>query len=300
MPVLQIHNISKRYQHHLALDDVTLDVQAGAMFGLLGPNGAGKTTLIRIITQIIQADSGSVLLNGEPMRMDDVMKIGYLPEERGLYKKMLVGEHLLYLARLKGLSKADALHRINSWVDKLGLRAWINKRIEDLSKGMQQKVQFIGTVVNDPSILILDEPFSGFDPVNADIIKQELLSLKQNGTTIIYSTHRMEAVEELCDYLAIVNKSKLVLKGSKQEIKFANRNGTFRAVYENVPVGDFDAGEVISREMKDGFFQVIFQSKSNQKPSDMLQQLDQNGLIAFGEVIPSIEDIFIKTVADHD
>ncbi|MGB5931087.1 MAG: ATP-binding cassette domain-containing protein, partial [Cyclobacteriaceae bacterium] len=229
MNILDVNHLTKRYSEHTALSDVSLSVPKNSIFGLLGPNGAGKTTLIRIITQIIVPDEGEVLIDGEPLHPDHIKVIGYLPEERGLYKKMKVGDQLLYLARLKGLEKSDALGRIKKWLKKLDMMEWANKNIEDLSKGMQQKIQFIATVVHEPSLIILDEPFSGFDPVNANLIKDEILELREKGASIIFSTHRMESVEELCDHIALINKSTKILDGPKREIKEAHRTNTYIA-----------------------------------------------------------------------
>lgn len=217
--MLEVQNITKEYADYRALDEVSLHVPAGKIFGLLGPNGAGKTSLIRIINQITAPDSGQIIFDGEKLNPKHVEQIGYLPEERGLYKKMKVGEQMIYLAQLKGLSKDDAKKRLNYWFEKMEVTDWWNKKIEDLSKGMQQKIQFIATVLHDPKLIILDEPFSGFDPVNTQAIQQEIRALNKQGTTIIYSTHRMETVEELCDHIALINKSKKILDGSVHAIK---------------------------------------------------------------------------------
>lgn len=220
--MLQINNISKSFGGHQALRDVTLRVRRGTVFGLLGPNGAGKTTLIRIINRIIAADSGSVLFDGRPMADADVADVGYLPEERGLYKKMRVGEQAIYLARLKGLGRPAAEQRLHEWFDRLGIDGWWDRPVEELSKGMQQKVQFVTTVLHNPRLLIFDEPFSGFDPVNADLLKREMLRLKSLGTTIIFSTHNMPSAEELCDDIALINNSQVVLSGSLADIRAAH------------------------------------------------------------------------------
>src|SRR5690606_5931624 len=211
--MLEIKNIVKQYAKHRALDDVSMHVQKGKIFGLLGPNGAGKTSLIRIINQITAPDSGEVIFDGEKLNSEHIGRIGYLPEERGLYKKMEIGEQMLYLAQLKGLKRADAIQKIKYWFQKMEMETWWNKKIEELSKGMQQKVQFVATVIHQPDLIILDEPFSGFDPINANIIKEEILALNRNGATIIFSTHRMESVEELCDSIILINKSKKILDG---------------------------------------------------------------------------------------
>jgi ABC-2 type transport system ATP-binding protein len=225
--ILEVHTLHKNYGNTPALIDINLNVEKGIIFGLLGPNGAGKTTLIRIINQIIEADSGEVKINGEVLHAKHVKNIGYLPEERGLYKKMKVGEQLLYFAQLKGLKTTDAKSKVKYWMDKLDIAAWRDKRIEDLSKGMAQKIQFIATVIHEPELLILDEPFSGFDPVNAELIKNEIIELKHKGTSVILSTHRMESVELLCDHIAMINKARKVLDGPVDEIKQLSRRNLF-------------------------------------------------------------------------
>src|SRR5690606_13221295 len=222
-----LQNIIKQYANHRALDDVSIDIPEGKIFGLLGPNGAGKTSLIRIINQITAPDSGKIYFDNELLSPKHIEQIGYLPEERGLYRKMKVGEQMIYLAQLKGLSKTEARKKLSYWFKKLDMATWWDKRIEDLSKGMQQKVQFIATILHDPKLIILDEPFSGFDPVNAQIIQEEILELNKNGATIIYSTHRMETVEELCDNIALINKSKKILDGAVKEIKKQYQNQSF-------------------------------------------------------------------------
>ncbi|TAG61464.1 MAG: ATP-binding cassette domain-containing protein, partial [Runella slithyformis] len=219
MNILETHDVVKQYAEHRALDGVSIAIPKGSIFGLLGPNGAGKTSLIRIITQITAPDAGRVLFEGQPLRPDHIRQIGYLPEERGLYKKMKVGEQLLYLAQLKGLSEKQAMEKLKIWFKKFDIKTWWGKNVEDLSKGMQQKIQFVATVMHEPELIILDEPFSGFDPINANLIKDEILELKEKGSTIIFSTHRMESVEELCDHITLINKSKVVLNGSKKEVK---------------------------------------------------------------------------------
>src|SRR5690606_32195891 len=216
--MLSIRNIVKQYASHRALDDVSMEIERGAIFGLLGPNGAGKTSLIRIINQITAPDEGEILFNGERLNPSHIEKIGYLPEERGLYKKMKIGEQMLYLARLKGLSAQDALQRCSYWFEKMEMQAWWNKKVEDLSKGMQQKVQFAATVVHNPELIILDEPFSGFDPVNAEMIKDEILELNRKGATIIFSTHRMESVDQLCNHIVLINKSRTTLHARISDI----------------------------------------------------------------------------------
>src|SRR5246127_3305436 len=229
--MLSIRHIEKQYAGHKALSDVSLEVESGQIFGLLGPNGAGKTSLIRIINQITAPDSGEIYFNGEKLNQSHIERIGYLPEERGLYKKMEIGEQMIYLARLKGLSRAEATRRLKVWFEKLGMETWWKKKIEELSEGMQQKAQFVATVLHEPDLLILDEPFTGFDPVNAELIKDEILELNRKGATILFSTHRMESVEELCDSIALINLSHKILDGRIKTIKDAYRNETYLVEY---------------------------------------------------------------------
>lgn len=296
MNLLEIEKVSKSYANHQALNGISFDIPQHSIFGLLGPNGAGKTTLIRIITKIIMADAGKVYFKGQEMTPDDVRKIGYLPEERGLYKKMKVAEQLLYLARLKGMTKHDAVKSIKSWLKKFEINSWINKNIEDLSKGMQQKVQFIATVMHQPSLIILDEPFSGFDPVNADLIKDEILELRDNGTTVIFSTHRMESVEELCDDIALINHASVVLNGSKNEIKNNYRTNTYHVSYEGVVNFDKPEFKLLStKSLGEGVNQSELQIESS--VNELVSYItDQGTLISLNEKIPSINDIFISLV----
>lgn len=297
--MLSIRNIVKEYAKHRALDDVSLEIERGTIFGLLGPNGAGKTSLIRIINQITGPDSGEIFFNGEKLNQSHISKIGYLPEERGLYKKMEIGEQMLYLAQLKGLSRADATSRIKYWFEKMEMQAWWKKKVEDLSKGMQQKVQFVATVLHEPELIILDEPFSGFDPVNAEIIKDEILELNKKGSTIIFSTHRMESVEELCKHIALIHKSHKILDGSVKSIKNSYRNNTYKigldkAIEQNdlksatliTTVTDEDQHTLQTVNLNDGF-----------TANNLLQELiPLSNLNYFEEVIPTINQIFIKTV----
>lgn len=301
--MLKIKNIVKQYATHRALDDVSLQVEKGKIFGLLGPNGAGKTSLIRIITQITAPDSGEVLFNGERLNVEHISQIGYLPEERGLYKKMEIGEQVLYLAKLKGLSTAEATKRIRYWFEKLEMADWWKKKVEDLSKGMQQKVQFVATVLHQPELIILDEPFSGFDPVNADIIKNEILELNKAGATFIFSTHRMESVEELCDHIALIHRSKKILDGPVKDIREQYRNNTFWLEYE----GDYNVEdskqffEVLQRETANGKtrlkIKIREQQNANQVLSALLPHVSINRL---DEVIPTMNDIFIQKVTQQD
>jgi ABC-2 type transport system ATP-binding protein len=297
--MLSVKNIVKQYATHRALDQVSLEVESGKIFGLLGPNGAGKTSLIRIITQITAPDSGEVLFNGERLNANHIAQIGYLPEERGLYKKMEIGEQVLYLSKLKGLSTTEATKRIKFWFEKLEMKDWWSKKVEDLSKGMQQKVQFVATVLHQPELIILDEPFSGFDPVNADIIKNEILSLNQQGATFIFSTHRMESVEELCDHIALINRSKKILDGSVDEIKATYRNSTYWIEYE----GDYTMPAtsanytLLQTEHIKGKTLVKIQIQPNHSVNEVLSALLPFVTIhRLEEVIPTMNEIFIDKV----
>ncbi|MDX5481153.1 MAG: ATP-binding cassette domain-containing protein, partial [Hymenobacteraceae bacterium] len=297
MSILKIESVTKTYANHTALNNVSFEIPAGCIFGLLGPNGAGKTSLIRIITQITGADSGKIYFKGERLRPEHIKDMGYLPEERGLYKKMKVGEQLLYLAQLKGLSKSEATARIKEWVDRFEIRDWLGKNIEDLSKGMQQKVQFIATVLHQPSLIILDEPFSGFDPINANLIKDEILRLREKGATIIFSTHRMESVEELCDNIALINRSQKVLDGPVNEIKDTYKTDTYQVIGDGhlmVTSPDF---EVLEQHENHGIFRANIRLLNDTRPNDLLRYLIQRVEIhSFVELVPSINDIFIRKV----
>lgn len=298
MSLLKVENISKAYSEHQALSDVSMEIPEKTIFGLLGPNGAGKTTLIRIINQIIEADQGSILFDGTPLNLEHIRNIGYLPEERGLYKKMKVGEQLIYLGQLRGLSLKEASKRAKAWCQKLEIIDWWGKKIEDLSKGMAQKIQFISTVMHEPKLIILDEPFSGFDPVNANLIKDEILELRDKGATIIFSTHRMESVEQLCDHVAMINKSQKILDGSKVEIKEQFRDGSY---YVEFREGEIKAGsgyELISTEdIGRGLKRSLVQYSADGNPNELLKQLiTQAEIHSFVERIPSMNDIFISLV----
>lgn len=294
--ILSIQNVVKRYADHTALAGVSLEIPKGQIFGLLGPNGAGKTSLIRIINQITAPDEGRVLFDGELLQPKHVEQIGYLPEERGLYKKMKVGEQLLYLAQLKGLSKAEAQNRLKDWFIRLDIKDWWNKQVDDLSKGMQQKTQFIATVVHEPKLLILDEPFSGFDPINANMLKDEILGLKERGTTILFSTHRMESVEELCDSIALINHSQVVLTGKKDEVRNRFKKFEYEISYSG-QLADSKAFEIISivPENNRALIKLTQPDQTNQAIAALLKQVD---LFEFKEVIPSFNDIFIQVVAE--
>ena len=300
MSLLKIAGVSKQYANHQALQDVSFEIPAKSIFGLLGPNGAGKTSLIRIITQITGSDTGQIYFKGEPLKPDHIRNMGYLPEERGLYKKMKVGEQLMYLAQLKGLSKQEAQQKIKSWVAKFDIGSWLNKNVEELSKGMQQKVQFMATVLHEPELIILDEPFSGFDPINANIIKDEILELRDKGSTIIFSTHRMESVEELCDNIALINRSRKVLDGSVQSIKNIYKTGTYLVEGTGrllILSPDF---EVLEQTENHNYFRAAVKLKNNTTPNDLLRYLISNVEVhAFREKIPSINDIFIQKVNEN-
>jgi len=302
LEVLEIRNISKSYAEHKALSNINLTIPKQSIFGLLGPNGAGKTTLIRIINQIIAADHGEILIKGEKLRPDHIGIIGYLPEERGLYKKMKVGEHLLYFAQLKGLSKSETMSMIKSWFRKFDIADWWGKKVEDLSKGMQQKIQFIGTVIHEPEIIILDEPFSGFDPINVNIIKKEILELRDKGSTILFSTHRMDSVEELCDHIALINKSVKILDGAKKQIKEDFRSNTFLVNHQG-DLGQLEPGfELLEKEsIEDNLFRSTIRVLNGGNPNKLLQSLiNITQVYSFMEKIPSMNDIFITKVNEEN
>ena len=296
---LEAKNIYKSYAGHQALRDVSIQVPGQQVYGLLGPNGAGKTTLIRIINHITAPDSGEVLWEGRPMQPNDFAYIGYLPEERGLYKKMKVGEQALYLARLKGLSKQDAQVRLKYWFDKFDITAWSNRKLEELSKGMAQKIQFIITVLHEPKLLIFDEPFSGFDPVNVQLIKDEILYLKNQGATVIFSTHNMASVEEICDEISLINKSEVVLQGKVSEIRSRYNKGIY-VLKADAPAGGVQPGklfETLSTEEKKGKVTMQIQKKANVSTRELLVELSSLYEIhGFEEEISSMNDIFIQTV----
>ena len=297
--MLSVHNIVKQYASHRALNDVSLEVAQGQIFGLLGPNGAGKTSLIRIITQITAPDSGEVIINGQRLNSDHIAQIGYLPEERGLYKKMEIGEQVLYLAKLKGLSTAEATKRVKYWFEKLEMGSWWNKKVEDLSKGMQQKVQFVATVLHQPELIILDEPFSGFDPVNADVIKNEILELNRQGATFIFSTHRMESVEELCDSIALIHQSKKILDGKVADIKEEYRNNTYWLEYDGSlsSEGHETLYQVIKKEEIRNKIRMKIQLQPNVTANQLLYYLlPLVNIHRLDEVIPTMNDIFIEKV----
>jgi len=295
---LVVNHVTKRYTNHLALDDVSLNIPQHTIFGLLGPNGAGKTTLIRIINQIINADQGDISIFGEKLQEKHIGAIGYLPEERGLYKKLKVGDQLIYLAQLKGLSGKEAAEKSKNWMRKFQITDWWNKKVEDLSKGMAQKVQFISTVMHEPKLIILDEPFSGFDPVNAQLITEEILALKQKGCTIIFSTHRMETVEDLCDEIALINKSKKILEGSKKNIKQNYRTNTYTVEHKGIFSLSSENFELISQKnLEDTFFKSVIKMKNGTNPNQLIRDLTEvTEVHSFIEKIPSMSEIFITLV----
>lgn len=301
MKLIECKNVSKRFGEKVALDDVSLDIPKGKIFGLLGPNGAGKTTLIRIINRITIPNSGQVIFDGRPITQEDVEKIGYLPEERGLYRKMNVGEQAMYLAQLKGMSARDAADQLKKWFVRFGIESWWNKKIEELSKGMAQKVQFITTVVHRPSLLILDEPFSGFDPVNAQIIREEILRLKDEGATIILSTHNMESVEELCDNIALINKSKVVISGGVDEIRHKYGNNNVEVIYTaDAPLKETESYKILSDIDDAGRHTAVLEIKPESGSNAVLKEIVAQDVIvnSFKELVPRMNDIFIKLVTE--
>ena len=303
MNLLQVEHVSKRFAQHTALDDVSLAVPRGSVYGLLGPNGAGKTTLIRIINRITAPDTGRVLFDGREIRPDDIRRIGYLPEERGLYKKMKVGEQALFFARLKGLSRRDATERLRTWFERFGIEAWWDKRVEELSKGMAQKVQFIVTVLHRPELLIFDEPFSGFDPINANLLKEEILALRDAGATVIFSTHNMASVEEICSNITLINQGHNILTGDVDDIRRRFSDGRYLLTYSGDPTTLMQQLEPLA-----GQFYPGEGSKGRHtlellmKPDATLRQLIERAnaaveLVGFNEVMASMNDIFIRTVS---
>ena len=303
--ILEVKNVFKQYGDYTALNKVSLSVPQGSIYGLLGPNGAGKTSLIRIINQITMPDSGEIILDGAVLKPEDVQYIGYMPEERGLYKSMKVGEQCLYLAQLKGLSKHDAKTQLDYWFDRLEIQGWWNKKIQELSKGMAQKIQFVVTVLHKPKLLILDEPFSGFDPVNANLIKDEILELNKQGTSVIFSTHRMESVEEMCDHIALIHKSNKLIEGKLTDVKKQFRTNS----YEVGILSDNIEGLMYDLSQKFTLTQTDFKSLNdelkleinlgNATPNELLNTLILRGQVThFMEKIPSVNDIFIKTVTE--
>lgn len=300
MYYLEAHDVVKQYGSHRALDGVSVQVPKGCIYGLLGPNGAGKSSLIRIINRITAPDEGQVFINGRVSVADDVFNIGYLPEERGLYKKMKVGEHIIFLAQLRGLSKEEAVQKTQYWLKKFDILSWQGKKVEELSKGMQQKIQFIATVIHEPDLYILDEPFSGFDPVNTELLKKELLDLKAKGKTIILSTHNMESVEELCDEISLINKSRVVLNGNVKEIRARYRKHIFKLQV----VGEtFDLESshfsILLQSTDSNITELLIQRNDEASNSELIQEIAKRyEVVTFEEVLPSMNDIFIQIVSE--
>ncbi len=301
MIIFSARNVTKRYANHTALSDVSIDIPRQSIFGLLGPNGAGKTSFIRIINQITGPDEGELLFNNQKLAPRHAEHIGYLPEERGLYKKMKVGEQALYLAQLKGVKKHDALRKLRILFEKFEIQGWWNRKVEELSKGMQQKVQFIVTIIHEPDLLIFDEPFSGFDPINVNLLKEEILDLQRNGSTIIFSTHNMESVEELCDNIALINNSHKILDGSVKEIKNRYKTNTYSITHEGLqgsmqpflPAG----AKLLSHEPEDNAYRSVIKLMNGHNPNELLASLLPHVTITgMSEIIPTMNDIFIQTV----
>ena len=294
--ILTTVNVDKQYGSVKALDNISIDVPRGSIYGLLGPNGAGKTTLIRIINQIIAPDSGEVHFMGRLLQRDDIARIGYLPEERGLYRKMKVGEQLLYLARLKGLNSNDAIRQVNLWFEKFEIQNWRNRKVEELSKGMQQKVQFIATVIHRPLLLVLDEPFSGFDPINADMLKNEILQLREQGTTIVLSTHNMASVEELCDHISLINKSRCILQGEVSEIRQEHKSGEYELCFEGdetTLIETLKAAGCNIANQKQQKHSISITIKTSMQSADLLSKtIPLVNVISFREALPGMNDIF--------
>lgn len=297
-------NITKNYSNHRALDNVSIEIPEGAIYGLLGPNGAGKTSLIRIINQITAPDSGELFFKGKRLEPSDMNRIGYLPEERGLYKKMKAGEQAFYLARLKGVSKHDAILQLKAWFEKFGIEEWWDRKVEELSKGMAQKIQFITTVLHEPEMLIFDEPFSGFDPINVELLKKEILELRKKGTTIIFSTHNMSSVEEICSHIALINKSKKIIEGPINQIRNKYANNTYRLVCRcesgyNIWESIGKEYEILSEKNEDGQHEIILQRLEMCPTNTLLRRLlDKTDIISYQKIIPGMNDIFIKLVKD--
>mgnify|MGYP001403738456 CR=1 FL=1 len=300
--MLSVKNISKSYVGHKALDNVSLEIKKSSIFGLLGPNGAGKTSLIRVINQIINQDEGDILIDGRNITYEDVRKIGYMPEERGLYKKMKVGDFLLFMGKLKGLNRNQCIESAADWFEMLEVSNWWKKNIEDLSKGMSQKVQFISTVLHSPDLIILDEPFSGFDPINANLVKNNLLRLRDEGKTIIFSTHRMESVDEICDHLAMINNSKKILDGNTEQIKMDSKSNNYMITHNNVLIENKNIFDLVtSTKITDNIFESEVTLKKGKKSRDLIVDVSgKNNIISFNQRIPNMNDIFIMKVKEEE
>jgi ABC-2 type transport system ATP-binding protein len=305
MEIIKAENIFKTYGDYTALNNVSISVQKKCVFGLLGPNGAGKTTLIRLMNQITAPDEGSIYFNGDKLNQKHIERIGYLPEERGLYKKMKVGEQALYLARLKGMTKSEAMHKLKGWFVRFEIESWWDKKVEELSKGMAQKIQFITTVLHEPELLILDEPFSGFDPINANLIRDEILRLRNNGTTIILSTHNMASVEEICDNIALINHSKKILDGNVKEIKEKYKNHLYEIAFKGQLIAFTNAMwagyELIEKKQEDEILKVTIKMLGNSTLNSLLNAvLPEVEIKSVNEIMPSMNDIFIKLVTEQN
>ncbi|MCO5248754.1 MAG: ATP-binding cassette domain-containing protein [Chitinophagales bacterium] len=297
--IIQIKNLKKSFENHEALKDVNLDIHQGVIFGLLGPNGAGKTTLIRNLTQIYRPDSGDIFFKGEKLQPKHILNIGYMPEERGLYKKMKIEEQLIYLGRLKGLSAKEAKEKVKKWMDHFEIQSWKNKKTEDLSKGMQQKIQFIATILHEPELLILDEPYSGLDPINANLIKDEMLKMRDNGTTIIFSTHRMESIEELCEEIALINNGEIILQGKVKEIKEENKQNLYNITLSSESKwSDTLNNKYPAQQVEENVYQIsLHQNNSNELLLDIIHT--KASVIGFNEILPTINEIFIQKVKNY-
>lgn len=298
--MIEAQGVTKQYDGHKALDNVNLSVPKGSIYGLLGPNGAGKTSFIRILNQITGPDTGSILLDGVPLQPGDIARIGYLPEERGLYKKMKVGEQLLYLAGLKGLAPNEAKARAMGWFERFEITDWWNKKVEELSKGMAQKVQFISTVIHQPELLIFDEPFSGFDPINTELIKNEIRRLNEEGATVIFSTHRMESVEEICNHIGLINSGKVVIEGDLLKIRSAHKSNTYRIITEH-PIAQEQLSSCEVKEFTEQHMGFEYVLRCSEAPAELVTQLLNSGeLKHYEEVLPSVNDIFIQLVQNSN
>ena len=298
MSLLRIENVVKRFQSKAAVDGISMEIEKGKIFGLLGPNGAGKTTLIRMITRILHADEGKIYLNDEELNDLHPSLIGYMPEERGVYKKMKVGEQLMYLAQLRGMTQENARRSIIDWMTRFEMKDWWNKKIEELSKGMQQKVQFVSTITHDPKLIVLDEPFTGLDPVNTEMMKNEIINLKQNGATILFSTHRMEQVEEICEEIALINQGKVILNGNVEDIRNTYKENKFNLEFYKLPESDIDQKYEI---VKSDRLNMTIKLSSGQTSTQLLQYLIENNadIRSFNESLPSLNEIFIKLVTEN-
>ena len=299
MNLLETQHVKKYFATQKAVDDISFSVNPGSIFGLLGPNGAGKTTLLRMITGIIYPDAGEIIFDGKKFNpLTDIERIGYMPEERGLYKKMKIGEQALYLAQLKGLSKSNATRLIKEWFSKLEMESWWNKKVEDLSKGMSQKLQFVTTVLHNPKLIILDEPFSGLDPVNSNLIKDEIFNLAKNGATVIFSTHRMEQVEEICDHIILVNKGQKILDGTVKDVKQQFKENLYRIGFDAMPLNTNNDAFTIVKQNED--YSLVVKINDGHTPNDILRYLLQSnaGIHSFNEILPSLNEIFIRLVED--